>query len=47
MNITHLTPQQLREAADLQEKIVSPQKVLNQIAGSPGEKIFDLLSPVA
>ena len=35
MNITNLTPQQLRKAADLQEKIVALQTELIGILGSP------------
>jgi hypothetical protein len=36
MNITDLTPKQLRRAANLQEKIQSLQSDLNQILGSEG-----------
>ena len=36
MNITDLTPKQLRKAANLQEKILSLQSDLNQILGSEG-----------
>jgi hypothetical protein len=35
--ITGLTPQQLRKAADIKEKIVSLQKDLDQILGAPPE----------
>jgi hypothetical protein len=35
MNITNLTPQQLRKAADLQERIVALQSELIGILGSP------------
>lgn len=36
MNITSLTPQQLRRAADLQEKIQSLQAELDKILGASG-----------
>jgi hypothetical protein len=36
MNITTLSPQQLRKAADIQEKIQSLQKELSQILGASG-----------
>jgi hypothetical protein len=36
MNITNITPQQLRRAADVQERILSLQNELNQILGNSG-----------
>ena len=33
MNISNLTPQQLRKAADIQEKIVTLQEQLNEVLG--------------
>jgi hypothetical protein len=35
MNITNLTPTQLRKAADIQEKILGLQDELNQLLGAP------------
>ena len=35
MNTTNLTPQQLRKAADIQERILTLKSELSQILGSP------------
>ena len=37
MNITTLPPQQLRQAADVQEKILELQDELNQLLGAPAQ----------
>jgi len=36
-SITSLTPQQLRRAADIKERILSLEKELNQLLGPPAE----------
>ena len=38
-NIMQLTPRQLRQAADIQEKIESLQKKLADLLGAPGNPI--------
>ena len=38
-SLINLTPQQLRRAANVQERIVSLQKQLSQILGAPGQPV--------
>jgi hypothetical protein len=39
MSMINATPQQLRKAADIQEKILSLQKELGELLGGPGEAV--------
>ncbi len=47
MNILNLTPQKLRQAADIQERIQSLQAQLSEILQIPGETATPVAAPIA